>query len=157
MPDVLIAAIAQTDDVARIEAMLARCTGMDASRIALFKKDAVGEAPAPSRTRVIPFRGASVTSGTHGTSVPGMGTTLALSSSYSAGTHINRLRDIGISHDASEYYNIAIDEDRCVVTYVTSTEDATSIEEQFRACGFVKVRRFKSAEKAVAGSGTGAL
>ncbi len=156
MPDVLIAAIAQTNDVAQIEEILARCIGLDMNRVTVCKKDAVREASAPLRTHFIPFSGSTVTSGTHGTNVPGMGTTLALSS-YSADNRINHLKDIGISYDAALYYNIAIDEGRCVVTYVTGTEDATSIEAQFRACGFVKVRRFESAEKAAVGSGTGAL
>lgn len=49
---------------------------------------------------------------------------------------------MGISGDAADYYNIAIDEGRSVVTYAARTENAESIEQHFRACGLVKVRRF---------------
>lgn len=154
MPDVLIAAIARTDDVAKLEDALTRCVGLETGRIALFKRDAVGEAAAPLRMHFIPFRGSPVESGTHGTNVPGMGMTLTLGA-YSADTCINHLKDIGIPYDAAHYYNIAIEEGRSVLTYFTSTEDATSIEEQFRVCGFVKVRRFPSAEKVPMASGVG--
>lgn len=154
MPDVLISAIARTDDVAKLEDILTRCDGLETSRITVFKKDAVGKVPAPLRMHFIPFRGSPVASGTHGTNVPGMGITLALDA-YAADTCINHLKDIGIPCDAAHYYNIAIEEGRSVLTYVTSTEDATLIEEQFRVCGFVKIRRFPSAEKVLVASGAG--
>src|SRR5579864_4332756 len=146
MPDVLIAAIARTDDAAKLEEIVTRCVGLETSRITLFKKDAVSDEPAPSRMHSIPSRRSAVASGTRGTSVPGMGATLALGA-YSADTCIDHLKDIGIPYDAAYYYNIAIEEGRSVLTYVTSTEDAPSIAEQFRFCGFVKIRCFPSAEK----------
>ena len=52
------------------------------------------------------------------------------------------LKNIGILPDAAYYYNIAIDEGRSVITYNASAEEASFIEERFRDCGFVKVRRF---------------
>jgi hypothetical protein len=58
------------------------------------------------------------------------------------GAGTNHLKDIGISSDAAAYYNLAIDEGRSVVTYITSTTNAALIEEQFRAYGFVKICRF---------------
>ena len=153
MPDVLIAAIARTDNIAKLEDILTRCVGLETSRITLFKRDAVGEVPASLRMHFIPFRGSPVASGTHGTNVPGMGTTLALGA-YSADTCVNHLKDIGIPYDAAHYYNIGIEQGRSVLTYSTSSEDATSIEGQFRACGFVKIRRFPSAERVPMVSGT---
>jgi len=153
MPDVLIAAIATMGD-AQLQETLAQCAGLETSHITIFKRDAVGEAPARLRLHFIPFRGLPVTAGTHGTNVPGMGTTLALNA-YSADTCINHLKDIGISYEAAHYYNIAIDEGRSVVTYVASTEDATLIEEQFRACGFSKIRVFTTSGRETVASRTG--
>src|SRR5579864_8172489 len=111
MPDVLIAAIARTADVAQLEKILKQCVGLEFSRINLF----------------------------------GMGTRLALDA-HTVDAGVNYLKDIGIPHDAAHYYDIAVSEGRTVVTYVASTEDATLVTEQFRACGFVKIRRFLPAE-----------
>jgi hypothetical protein len=154
MPDVLIAAIARVADEAELEHLLAQCAGLEASRITLFRTGHVGEVP-PARLRMhfIPLRGSPVASGSHGTNVPGMGTTLALNPYVVDSDTMNHLKDIGISYDAAQYYNIAIDEGRSVVTYITSTENATLIEEQFRACGFVKVRCFPCTETVASGSG----
>lgn len=154
MPDVLIVAIARSDDIVKLEDTVTRCVGLEAGRITLFKKDAAGEMPAPLRGHFIPFNGLPLVSGTHGTNVPGMGMTMALDP-YSADTCIDRLKDIGIPDDAAHYYNIAIEEGRSVLTYITSIEDATLIEKQFRLCGFVKIRRFLSAEKVPPVSGAG--
>ena len=75
-----------------------------------------------------------------------MAMTLALNPYAMDATKTDHLKDIGISSDAAHYYNVAIDEGRSVVTYVTSTENAALVQEQFRACGFVKIRTFPCAE-----------
>ena len=116
MPDVLIAAIARTADVAVLEKTLEQCVGLEAGRITLF----------------------------------GMGARLALDAP-AADAGANYLKNLGIPHDAANYYDIAVSEGRTVVTYVASEENATLVTEQFRACGFVKIRRFLPAER-VAGA-----
>jgi hypothetical protein len=146
MPDVIIVAIARICDEAQLEEVLTQCAGLEASHLTLFTIDSLREAPARSRMHFVPFRGSPVASGSNGTNVPGLDSTLALSA-YLVDASSDHLRDIGISDEAAHYYNIAIDEGRGVVTYVTSTRNATSIEEQFRACGFVKIRRFPLPEK----------
>src|SRR5579884_921441 len=147
MPDVLIAAIARTADDAEVEKLLEQCAGLETSRVTVFTKDPVGEAPARLRMHFIPFRGSPVEAGSHGTNVPGMGVTLTLSPYLGDKAGVNHLKNLGISSDAAHYYDIAIDEGRSVVTYHANTENATSVEEQFRACGFVKIRRFPLAEE----------
>jgi hypothetical protein len=153
MPDVVIAAIARIPDDAETEQILAQCAGLETSRLTLFRKDHVREVAARSRMHFITFRGAPVASGSHGTNVPGMGRTLALNPYVVDAPGMDHLKDIGITLDAGHYYNIAIDEGRSVVTYVTSAEDAPSVEEQFRACGFVKIRRFPWAENSAGACG----
>jgi hypothetical protein len=91
--------------------------------------------------QIIPFRGPAITCGTHGTNVPGLGSTLALSA-YLIDDDSDHLKGAGISSDAARYYNVAIDEGRSVVTYMANPQNAALIEDQFRACGFVKIRRF---------------
>ncbi|HEV3155611.1 MAG TPA: hypothetical protein VGZ02_17530 [Candidatus Baltobacteraceae bacterium] len=153
MPDVLVAAIARTADAAELEKTLSECVGLEAGRIKLFGGDGSGKAAARLRTYFVPFRGTPMTSGSDGTNVPGMGMRLALDP-YVEDAGTNRLREIGISDDAAYYYNIAVNEGRTVVTYVVPTENATLVAEQFRACGFVKVRRFMLTERrAVAATG----
>ncbi len=90
---------------------------------------------------LVPFGRSPITSGTYGTSVPGLGNTLALSA-YLIDDGSHDLKGIGISSDAAYHYNLAIERGRGVVTYMASTENAAMIEEQFRGCGFVKIRRF---------------
>jgi hypothetical protein len=141
MAGVLIAAIARTCDETELEKVLSRCVGMETSRLTLFVRDTLREASARSRMHFIPFRGSSTTSGMHGTNVPGAGTKVALSA-YLIDDGWGHLQGIGISNDVAHYYNIAIDQGRSVVTYMASTENAALIEAQFRACGFVKIRRF---------------
>ena len=141
MSDVLIAAIARICDETELKTLLSQCVGMETSRLTLFIKDILREAPARSRMHFIPFEGSPNTSGTHGTNVPGQGGTLALSA-YLIDDGSDHLKGIGISNDAAYYYSLAIDQGRSVVTYMASTENAAVIEGQFRACGFVKVRRF---------------
>jgi hypothetical protein len=147
VPDLLIAAIARIADNAELEALLTECTGLDASRIIVFKTDHVRDVPARLRTHFIPSDQAPVAAGSHGTNVPGMGATLALNAYVADAAGVDRFKGIGISPDTAHYYNIAIDEGRSVVTYVTSVENATLVEEQFRACGFVKIRRFPVVNK----------
>jgi hypothetical protein len=142
VPDVVIAAIARIVDDAELHEVLAQCAGLDASRITLFRRDRAPEVAARIRTHFIPSRHAPVASGSHGTNVPGMGTTLALNAYVADAAGSDYLKGIGITPDAAHYYNIAIDEGRSVVTYVTSTENATLSEKQFRACGFKKIRCF---------------
>jgi hypothetical protein len=142
MPDILIAAIARIADEANLKDVLAQCAGLDASRVTVFTTRHVGDVPARARAHFIPSHHAPLASGSHGTSVPGTGSTFALNAYAMDAARVDHLKDIGITPDAAHYYNIAIDEGRSVVTYVTSAENATSVEEQFRACGFKKVRRF---------------
>jgi hypothetical protein len=141
MSDVLIAAIARTCDETELEKILSQCAGMETSRLTLFIRDSIREVPARSRMHFVAFGGSPVTLGTHGTSVPGLRSTLALSA-YLIDDGSDHLKGIGISGDAAYYYNIAIEQGRGVVTYMASTESAALIEEQFRGCGFVKIRRF---------------
>lgn len=68
--------------------------------------------------------------------------TLALSAYLVDATTHHHLRDMGVSADAANYYNIAIDQGRSVVTYLANAENAAQIEHEFRACGLAKVRRF---------------
>lgn len=142
MPDIVIAAIARIADNAELENLLTECTGLEASRITLFRRDHAREMPARLRRHFIPSDHAPVASASHGTNVPGMGTTLALNAYVADTAGVDRLEGMGISSDTAHYYNIAIDEGRSVVTYVTCAENARLVEEQFRACGFVKIRRF---------------
>ena len=142
MTDVIIAAISRAADNAELEKLLTGCTGLEASSITLFRTDHAREVPARLRTHFIPSDHAPVASGSHGTNVPGMGTRLALNDYVADAAGTDHLRGMGISFDTAHYYNIAIDEGRSVVTYVTSAENATLVEEQFRSCGFVKIRRF---------------
>ena len=142
MPDLVIAAIVRPADEERLDETLAQCAGLETSRIALFRKATLREVPTRLRSHFIPFSGAAAASGSHGTNVPGMGTTLTLNSYAADAAAPNHLESIGISSDAAHYYNIAIDEGRSVVTYVTGAENATLVQEQFRACGFAKIRRF---------------
>ncbi len=155
MTDIIIAAIARTADNAELENLLTGCTGLEASCITLFGTDYAREVPARLRTHFIPSDHVQVASGSHGTNVPGMGTTLALNAYVADAAGMDRLKGIGINPDAAHYYNIAIDEGRSVVTYVTSAENAISVEEQFRACGFKKIRRFPRAENLAEPCGTG--
>ena len=141
MPDVLIAAIERTSSAAELRAILLQCNALDTSRLTVFTRDALLAAPARSCTHFIPFQGTAVASGLHGTSVPGMARTLALPA-YRVDATTHHLKDMGISPDAANYYNIALDQGRCVVTYLANAEKATQIEEAFRARGFVKIRRF---------------
>jgi hypothetical protein len=141
MSDVLIAAIARTCDETELEKILSQCVGMETSRLTLFIRDRLREAPPRSRMHFIAFGGSPISSGTHGTNVPGMGSTLALSA-YLIDDGSDHLKGIGISSDAAHHYNIALDEGRSVVTYMATTENEALIVEQLRACGFVKVRRF---------------
>ena len=142
MTDVIIAAIARTADNAELENLLTGCTGLEASSITLFRTDHAREMPARLRTHFIPSDHAPVASGSHGTNVPGMVTRLALNAYVADASGMDHLSGMGISFDAAHYYNIAIDEGRSVVTYVTSAENAILIEERFRSFGFVKIRRF---------------
>ena len=146
MSDVLIAAIARVADEAELEALLAQCAGLETSRLTLFTKEHLRAPPARLRYHVVSSRYVPIASRSDGTNVPGMGTTLVLNRYVVDADSTDHLKDIGISYDAAHYYNIAIDEGRSVVTYTASTEIAASIEEQFRACGFVKIRRFPCAE-----------
>ena len=141
MADLLIAAIARTSGEAELATILSQCNGLETSRLTLFTKDPLLTAPARSRMHFIPFQGEAVASSLHGTSVPGMERTFALSA-YLVDATTHHLKDMGISPDAANYYNIAIDQGRSVVTYLANTENAAQIEDQFRACGFAKIRRF---------------
>ncbi len=141
MPDVLIAAIARSCDETELEKILSQCVGMEAGRLTLFVRDLSREASARSRMHFIPFRGSPITSGAHAKNVPVLGSTLALSA-YLIDDDSDHLKGIGVSSDAARAYNIAIDKGSSVVTYMASTESAASVEGQFRACGFVKIRRF---------------
>ena len=141
MPELLIAAIAGTSGEAELATILSQCNGLETSCLALYTKDPLVASPARSRMHFIPFQSAAVASSLHGTNVPGMQRTLALSA-YVVDATTHHLKDVGISSDAANYYNIAIDQGRSVVTYLASSENATRIEDQFRACGFVKIRRF---------------
>jgi hypothetical protein len=154
MPDVLIAAIARIADEAKLEEVLAQCAGLEASRVTLFRRDHARDVPARVRTHFIPSDHAPVASGSDGTNVPGMGRTLALNAYAMDAAGMDHLKDIGITPDAAHYYNIAIDEGRSVVTYISSTENATLVEEQFRACGFVKIRRFPWTDNFAVACGT---
>jgi hypothetical protein len=140
--DVVIAAIARIADGAELEKLLAGCTGLEAGCITLFRTDDAREVPARLRTHFIPSDRPPVASGSHGTNVPGMGATLALNAYVADAAGMDHLKGMGISSDTAHYYNIAIDEGRSVVTYVTRAENATVVEQQFRSCGFVKIRRF---------------
>ena len=113
-------------------------------------KDPLLTAPARSRMHFIPFRGAALASSSHGTSVSGVERTLALSA-YLVDATTHYLKDMGISPGAAICYNIAIDEGRGVVTYLANAENATQIEEDFRACGFVTIRRFALKHRQYAG------
>jgi hypothetical protein len=146
MPDVLIAAIARIVDDAELEKVLGRCAGLDAGRITLFRRKHVREVPGRLRMHFIASRTAPLESGSDGTNVPGLGRTLALNAYAMDAPRMDYLKDMGITPDAAHYYNIAIDEGRSVVTYVSSTENATMVVEQFRDCGFKKVRRFPCSE-----------
>jgi hypothetical protein len=146
MPDVIIAAIARVADHAQLEKLLAQCAGLESSRITVFRTQLAREVPPRLRMHFVPARGAPVASASHGTNVPGMAMTLALNPYAMDSARTDHLKDIGISSDAAHYYNVAIDEGRSVVTYVTSTENAALAQEQFRACGFVKIRTFPCAE-----------
>lgn len=150
MPDVLIAAIARTADEAELRNTLSQCAGLDTSRITLFMKDRLHEVPARLRMHFIPFRGSALSGGSDGTNVPGMRSTLAMGAYLDDVSGTNQLKNLGIASDAAHYYDVAIDEGRSVVTCVASVENAKLIEEQFRARGFVKIRRFPWAENAVA-------
>jgi hypothetical protein len=141
MPDVLVAAIARTCDETELEKVLSQCAGMETSRLTLFIKDSFSEVSPRSRMHFIPFRSSAIASGTHGANVPGTRSTLALSA-YLIDGDSDHLKGIGISNDAAHSYNTAIEHGRGVVTYMASTENATLIEEQFRACGFIQIRRF---------------
>ncbi|HEV3154367.1 MAG TPA: hypothetical protein VGZ02_11225 [Candidatus Baltobacteraceae bacterium] len=68
-------------------------------------------------------------------------TTLALSA-YLIDDDSNDLSGTGVTADAARYCKIAMDRGRSVVTYMACTENAALIEDQFRACGFLKIRRF---------------
>lgn len=141
MPDVLIAAIARTRDEAQLEKVLLQSSELEMQHLALFTGDRLRAAHPRARLHFIPLQGSPVTSGTNGTNVPGLDTTLALSA-YLVDAGSDHLKDMGISGDAADYYNIAIDEGRSVVTYAAMAENAESIEQHFRACGLVKIRRF---------------
>lgn len=151
MPEVLIAAIARMGAGAVAETILAQFGDLETSRLTLFTSENVPDESTSLQTHLIPRHGSAVASGSGGTGVPGMGATLTLNSYLADTAPVDYLRNIGIFPDAAHYYNIAIDEGRCVVAYNTSAEEAPIIEERFRACGFVKVRRFPSAS-AFAGS-----
>jgi hypothetical protein len=142
MPDVLIAAISAIADEATLEETLAGCTGLETGRITLFKKQPAREAPARERLHPISPRGSSIAAATNGTSVPGMGITSSLNAYEPDTGEVDRLGSIGIPAYAAHNYNIAIEEGRSVVTYMANVRDATLVEEQFRACGFLKIRRF---------------
>lgn len=146
MADILIAAIARICDEAELEKCLSRCVGLETSRINVFTKEHLSEKALRTRMHFIPAHGSPVSSGSHGTNVPGMGNKAMLSSYFMERDYADHLTNLGIGRDAAHHYNIAIDEGRSVVTYVASPENATSAEEQFRACGFVKIRRFSLAE-----------
>src|SRR5579872_3600702 len=134
MTDVLIAAVAPSGAETELEKVLSQCVGMEAGRLTLFVRDISREDSARSRVHFIPFRDSP-------TIVQGLCGPLALSA-YLVDGDSDHLKGIGISSDAAEYYNMAIDEGRSVVTYMASPENAALVEGQFRACGFVKVRRF---------------
>jgi len=118
VPDVLIVAIASVDDNADLEKKLAQCGGLHASRVTLFTTGHTREVPARLRTHFIPSGPPPVASGSHGTNVPGMGTTSALNASVADAAGMDHLNGIGITPDAAHYYNIAIDEGRTVVSFV---------------------------------------
>src|SRR5579872_6994438 len=126
MSDVLIAAIARTCDETQREKLLSQCAGMETSRSTLFVRNSIGETPARSRMHLVPFGRSPITSGTYGTSVPGLGNTLALSA-YLIDDGSHDLKGIGISSDAAYHYNLAIERGRGVVTYMASTENAAMI------------------------------
>lgn len=157
MPDVVIAAIARIANEAKLDEVLAQCAGLDASRLMLFRTHHAREVPARLRTHFIPSDYAPAASGSHGTNVPGMGTTSALNAYVADAAGMDHLKGIGINRDAAHYYNIAIDEGRSVVTYVTSVDNATLVEQQFRACGFKKIRRFPWAGNFAEACGTALL
>jgi hypothetical protein len=140
--DVVIAAIVPTGDNAELEKLLTGRTGLEANCITLFRTDCAHEVPARLQTHFISSGHPQVASGSYGTNVPGMRTTLALNAYVADAAGMDRLKGIGINRDAAHYYNIAIDEGRSAVTYATSAGNATLVEEQFRACGFKKIRRF---------------
>jgi hypothetical protein len=142
MPEVLIAAIARTADDAELEKLLAQCSALDASRITLFRADHIREAPTRVRMHFVALAGAPVERSSGGADLPGIGTPLVLKPYVVDALSMDHLRGMGISSDAAHYYSIAMDDGRSVVTYVTGAESATSAEEQFRARGFVKIRRF---------------
>lgn len=142
MPEVLIAAIARMGAGAVAETILAQCDDLETSRLTLLTAENVPDVSARLRTHLIPRRGSAVASGSGGTGVPGLGAKLTLNSYFADTAPVDYLGSIGIFPDAAHYYNIAIDEGRCVIAYNTSVEEAPIIEERFRACGFVKVRRF---------------
>lgn len=141
--ETFIVAIAQTNDREALNKMLALCAHLETGRLKIFKNDS---AQAADRLRVAGTHvwrtSGAVGGGSHGTSVPGMRTTLTLSPYPMSAQNESRLTDMGMSSDAAHHYNIAVEEGRSVVTYRALAENADSVETQFRACGFVKVRRF---------------
>lgn len=130
MPDVLIVAIARMGGDATAEKIMAQSGDLEISRLTLFTAEKVSEVSTHLRIHCIPRQGSAIGSGSHGTSVSADAPSL------------DYLKNIGISPDAAYYYNIAIDEGRSVITYNAVSEEASFIEERFRAFGFVKIRRF---------------
>jgi hypothetical protein len=87
---------------------------------------------------------AAIMSGSGGTSVPGIGGSNASLSSFSGGGSVpNYMGDLPVPHDARANYNLAIHEGRSVVTYKASEEEASQMEQAFRACGLRNVKVFK--------------
>lgn len=157
MAEYLVTGIAPTSDPNQLESSLLASCKFDNERLAVITRARHTAAHEKSSLRFIHAEESSggrhsmssgmtaaIMSGSGGTSVPGIGGSNASLSSFSGGGSVpNYMGDLPVPHDARANYNMAIHEGRSVVAYKASEEEASQMEQGFRACGLRNVKVFK--------------
>jgi len=144
MAEYLVTGIAQNSSAQQVEAMVAQ-HALDAARVAVITKTAQaggheGHGMRPGALS----SGASIMTGSSGTSVPGTGSSRASLGSYAHDEVPNYLGGLPlIPPDQAEHFNVAIAEGRTLVTYKATPDEAQAVESAFRAAGLRNVKVFK--------------
>lgn len=144
MTEYVVAGIARTSDPAQLEKILMGCAELDPQRLTIITKSQLTPTYEDSPLRSVHSIGPTMSTGSGGTGVPGIGGGSPSLLSSAGRAHVPQyLQDAAIPHDVAENYNIAIDEGRSVVTYRANPDEASTAEATFRSCGLVNVKTFR--------------
>lgn len=142
MTQIVTVAISPTADCLELERTLFERAHLDEKRVTIAANTRENAAAARSRLHFVSSRYRQAPSGSDGTNVPGMGSTLTLTSYAPDEDATNHLQGTGIPRHGVFYYNIAVEEGRLVVVYKGPPDEQNDVEQTLRAHGLRRVRSF---------------